>query len=69
MRINYNKIMLTMLLFAVSFASFAQLPDPDGPGTGDQDPPAPINTKIIYLALVAVAFAFFYMRRSKAAKA
>lgn len=69
MRINYNKIMLTMLLFAVSFASFAQLPDPDGPGTGGEDPPAPINSKIIYLALVAVAFAFFYMRRSKAAKA
>lgn len=69
MRINYNKIMLTMLLFAVSFASFAQLPNPDGAGTGDTDPPAPINSKIIYLALCAVAFAFFYMRRVKAAKA
>lgn len=58
------------MLFAVSFASFAQLPNPDGPSTGGEDDlPAPINSKIIYLSIAALAFAFYYLRKNKAVKA
>ena len=61
MKFNYPKFLLTVIMLTVSFASFAQIPDPDE-DVGDPDPPAPINTKLIWLAILGVVFAYYQFR-------
>ena len=68
MKINYKKFILTIITLIVSFASSAQLPDPDNSGGGGGDPPAPIDGMLVWLTIVGLAFAFyqFNLNRKKA---
>jgi hypothetical protein len=69
MKINYNKLSLTLLLLLVSFSNLVQAQLPEPPDGGDVDPPAPINNYLIYLGIAAVMFAVFYLRKNRAQKA
>ncbi|OYU81503.1 MAG: hypothetical protein CFE23_03285 [Flavobacterium sp. BFFFF1] len=65
MKFHYKKFLLSMLMLTVSFATFAQIPDPDSdPGSGGNDP-TPINTKLIWLAILGVVFAFYQISANK----
>ena len=64
MKFNYSKFLLSIVMLAVSFATFAQAPDPDDEVGGD-DPPAPINTKLIYLAIIGIAFAYYQFNANR----
>ena len=67
MKNNYKKFLLSIITLTVSFASFAQLPNPDQAGEPG-DPPAPINNQLIMLAIVGVFFAYFiFSTRNKKA--
>ena len=70
MKIYYKKILYSIITLIVSFASFAQLPDPNDPGgggggPGGGDPPAPINNMIIFLAIIGIAFAFYHLQLNR----
>ncbi|MDI1254459.1 MAG: hypothetical protein PSV16_00030 [Flavobacterium sp.] len=64
MKFNYSKFLLTLVMFTVSFATFAQAPDPDSL-VGGGDPPAPINSKLIYLAIIGIAFAYYQFNANR----
>jgi len=70
MKLNYKKTLYSVILLAVSFASFADIPDPNADPISDesQEIAAPINTKLLWLAIVGIAFAYyqFNLRRKKA---
>jgi len=59
MKNNYKKFLLSIVTLIVSFASFAQLPNPDQAGEPGGDPPAPINNQLIMLAIAGALFAYF----------
>jgi hypothetical protein len=59
MKNNYKKFLLSIITLIVSFAGFAQLPNPDQAGGGGGDPPAPIDNQLILLAIIGVFFAYF----------
>lgn len=69
MKSFYKKTLYSVILLCVSFASFADIPDPNG----DDDlnpadaPVVPINTKLIWLAIVGIAFVYyqFNIRKKK----
>ncbi len=70
MKFHYKKFLLSIAMLTVSFATFAQIPDPDeDPGSGGNDP-TPINSQLIWLAILGVAFAFYqfkvYRKRQEA---
>jgi len=68
MKNNYKKFLLSILTLTVSFASFAQLPNPDQAGEPGGDPPAPINNQLIMLAIAGIFFAYFiFATRNKKA--
>ena len=68
MKNKYNKFLLSILTLIMSFASFAQIPNPDGAGGGGGDPPAPINNELIWLAVAGLFFAYFiFSTRNKKA--
>lgn len=58
MRNYYKKFILSIFTLVVSFASFAQIPNPDDIG-GPTDPPAPIDTKLIWLVVIGILFAYY----------
>jgi hypothetical protein len=65
MKNYYKRFLLSIITLMVSFAGFAQLPDPgDGDGGGG-DPPAPLNTQLIWLALVGISFAYYVISLKK----
>ncbi len=61
MKFNYKTLLLSIIMLTVSFATFAQTPDPDEL-VGDEDPPAPINTYLIWLAIAGIAFACYQIK-------
>jgi len=69
MKFNYKTLLLSIVIFTVSFATFALPPDPDAGPPGGDDPPASIDTKLIWLAIVGIAFAYYQikLRRTKTA--
>jgi len=67
MKNNYKKFLLSIITLIVSFASFAQLPNPDQAGEPG-DPPAPISNQLIILAVSGIFFAYYiFSTRNKKA--
>ena len=65
MKFHYKKTLLSIAMLTVSFASFAQIPDPDSdPGSGGNDP-TPINTNLIWLAVLGIGFAYYQFVANK----
>ena len=68
MKNNYKKILLSIIALTLSFAGFAQLPDPGDGGGGGGDPAAPINNQLIWLVVAGLFFAYFiFSTRNKKA--
>lgn len=61
MKSYYKQILFSFIMLCVSFASFADIPDPNADPISDdsQEIAAPINTKLIWLAIVGIAFVYY----------